>query len=255
MNNDLPKICSNKNKLAIRFFDYAFKKLLEKNFYSVSVKNKHNFYLRDTKYANLFYGVHGCWWDGPLAYFVSRSLYDCDFYIMTKDLYRFTALSFAGAFSIEKNSYRGSLKAINHSIKILKNSKSSLWMFPQGDVMPQDYRPIVFQNGIAHICNNLEGVNLIPIACKYIFLRNEKPEIFVEIGKPLIVKNGISDKNKFVLFLQKEFVKLLDAQKAELAKGNYQEYERILSNKYTWLRMMEEQFKPLWRAKFLTKIY
>lgn len=250
MKENKPEIFARKNKWGVRFFDYSFKKLLKKNFHSVKVKNKHNYYLRDENYSNLLYGVHGCWWDGPLATFICRNLYDCDFYMMIKDLYRFTSLSFAGAYSIDKNSFRGSLKAIRYSIELLKNPKTSLWMFPQGNVMPQDYRPIIFESGIAHICKGLEGVNLIPIAYSYVFLRNEKPEIFVEIGNPIIIRGGISNKEKFLLFIQEEFVKLVESQKANLAMGCYEGYEDVLNNEYTWLRMMEAYFGPLWRAKF-----
>ncbi|OGI01309.1 MAG: hypothetical protein A2Y25_00935 [Candidatus Melainabacteria bacterium GWF2_37_15] len=245
-----PEISARKNKFAIKFFDFAFKRLLEKNFYAVRVKNKHNFYLRDENYSNILYGTHSCWWDGILATFIFRNLYNCNFHMMIKDLYRFTSLAYAGGFSVEKHAFRGSLTAVNYSIKLLENPAHSLWIFPQGNIMPSNSIPIKFESGIAHICKKLDGVNLIPIVYQYLFLRKEKPEILVEIGKPIIVKGGINDKNEFLLFIQGEFEKLLEAQKAELAKGQYDGYECVLHNDQTWLRMMETNFKPLLRAKF-----
>ncbi len=249
-NNDMPKITANKNPVAVKVFDSIFEFMFKKYFASVRVKNQENYYLRNSDYANLFYGFHGCWWDGPLATLISRKLYDCNLYMMVKDLYRFPVLSKIGAFSIEKDSLAGKFKAFNYAVNLLENPGNSVWIFPQGRLFPLDYRPIKFESGIAHICTRLKGVNLIPVAYKYTFWQYEKPDIFVEIGKPIVIENGIADKKEFVEKLQVNFEKLLDKQKDEILNVNLKEYKCILYNYFNMLRVIEKNFKPFVRGRY-----
>jgi len=248
-NLDKPEIFAERNKVAVKLLDRVFEYFFKKYFYSIRVKNKENYYLRNPGYANLFYGFHGCWWDGPLAALLCRKLYDSNFYIMIKDLYRLPALSLVGGFSIEKDSKYGILRAVNHSVKLLENPENSLWLFPQGNVCISDSRPIKFQSGIAHICNKLKGVNLIPVAYRYTFLRSEKPEIFVEIGKPMVIENSVNDKKVFLQNLQQEFERFLDAQKLEISQGKLDEYEYLVHDDFDLFKKIENLVKPFFRLK------
>lgn len=248
--NDEPEIPANRSKLAVKIFDGIFESMFKKHFTSILVKNQQNYYLRNTDYPNILYGFHGCWWDGPLAALICRRLYKCNFYMMIKDLYRFPILSKIGGFSIEKDSLFGKLKAINYTVKLLENPENSVWIFPQGRLYPQDYRPIRFESGIAHICNRLNGVNLIPIAYKYTFLQNEKPEIFVEVGKPIIIENNIDNKKEFMEILQQKFEKLLDNQTEEIIREKFKQYKCLLHNDFSWLRLIENKFPTCIRKNF-----
>jgi|GEM_PF-3193173 len=247
---DKPEITANKNAIAVKIFDSIFETLFKKNFTSIMVKNKENYYLRNTDYANLFYGYHGCWWDGPLGIYLCRKLYKSNFYMMIKDLYRFPVLSRIGGFSIEKDSLHGKLKAVNYTVKLLQNPENTVWIFPQGRLYPNDYRPIKFESGIYHICNKIKRVNLIPVAYKYAFLQNEKPDIFVEIGKPKIIEKEIEDRREFLENLQKDFEKLLDNQRKEVLDEKLNGYKCILHNKTTWLMKFEKNFKHLVRKRY-----
>lgn len=247
---EFPDIPANRNELAVKIFDKLFESMFKKNFTSIRVKNKQNYYLRNSDYANLFYGFHGCWWDGPLAAFICRKLYNCNFYMMIKDLYRFPFLSKIGGFSIEKNSLYGKLKSINYAVKLLQNPKNSVWIFPQGRLYPLDYRPIKFESGVSHICSRLKGVNLIPIAYKYTFIQKAKPEVFVEIGRPIIVNGQINEKKEFTKKIEEEFTMLLDKQRSEILMEKFKEYKYIVFNDFNWLYFIEKNFKPLIRKRY-----
>ncbi len=248
--DDEPKIPARRSEIAVKIFDRIFNHMFRQYFTSVRVKNKQHYYLRNVDYANLFYGYHGCWWDGPLAALICRNLYKCNLHMMIKDLYRFPVLSKIGAFSIEKDSMQGKLKAINYTARLLENPENSVWIFPQGRLVPLDQRPVKFESGIAHISNRLKGLNLIPIAYKYTFLQNAKPEIFVEIGKPIIVEEEIKDKKEFLKKLQQDFEMLLDKQSEEILQEKFKEYKCILFNDFNWIHMVEKNFKPIIRKKF-----
>ncbi len=249
-NRDEPEIPANKNKLAVEIFDRIIENMFRRSFTSVRVKNKQLYYLRDTDYANLLYGYHGCWWDGVLANLVFRKLYNSDFYMMIKDLYRFPFLSKIGGFSIEKDSVYGKLKAINYAVKLLEDTKNSVWIFPQGKLFPQDSRPIKFESGIAHICSKVKGVNLIPVAYKYTFLQTSRPEIFVEIGKPVIIQGSIPDKKELLRKLEDDFTKLLDKQLDDIENKRFKHYKTLLYRDFCWLNFIENNFKPVIRKRF-----
>ena len=248
--DDKPEFIAKKNKILVKIFDRLSESMIKRAFSSIRVKNKQNYYLRNPDYANILYGFHGCWWDGILAAFLCRKLYNCNLYMMIQDLYRFPALALIGGFSIEKESLSGIRKAINYSIKLLEDPQNSLWIFPQGKLYPLDYRPIKFEGGIAYISKKLKGINLIPIAYTYTFLDYEKPEIFAEIGKPIITENNTDNKNHFLKFLEKDFEKLLNNQKKDIVSGNLTEYEYILLSNLYWTRFLENKLKPLVRIKY-----
>ncbi|HSA06743.1 MAG TPA: lysophospholipid acyltransferase family protein [Candidatus Gastranaerophilales bacterium] len=246
--NDEPEIPAKKNKLFVKIIDYLFELMIKKNFCSVRVKNKQNYELRNPEFASLFYGFHGCWWDGPIATILCRKLYNCNFYMMIKELRRFPALAMAGGFSIEKESAH---ESINYSVKLLENSENTLWIFPQGKVYPSNFRPLNFEGGIAHICKKIKKLNLIPVACNYTFLRGEKPEILIEIGKPIILEEGIKRKKDFLCCLQREFELFIDNQKLEISKEQFEEYEYILYNNFSWLKLIEKNLQFIVRKKYI----
>lgn len=64
--------------------------------------------------------------------------------------------------------------------------------FPQGEMKPQDYEPITFYNGIAHIAEKLGEINLIPVSLRYEFIKEQRPEVFIKIGEPEIVKGQLT---------------------------------------------------------------
>ena len=120
---------------------------------------------------------------------------------------------------------------VSERIEFLKNPKNSLWIFPQGIVMPPDYRPVKLASGIAYICKKLDGVNLIPIAHRYNFIREDRPEVFVEVGKPIISDNNSIDKKEFTKFLENELTRLLDNQKQDISTGNLEKYEFFIKSR------------------------
>jgi hypothetical protein len=162
--------------------------------------------------------------------------------MMIEELYRFPLLSRIGAFSVEKDSPQAAIKAINYCAGFLNNPDGSLWIYPQGSVMPPDHRPIKFANGIAYLCSKLDGINLIPVAHKYVFLREDRPEILIEIGKPIILNSSNIDRKELTAFLESEFTKLLNKQKNDISEGNLEGYEFIFKSRLCIAKLIEKYF-------------
>ena len=73
------------------------------------------------------------------------------------------------------------------------STNNILYIFPQGIIKPPNARPIEFRSGLAYIAEKAAQkygkVALMPIAVNYMFLRDNRPEVLVEFGKPILVED------------------------------------------------------------------
>ena len=106
---------------------------------------------------------------------------------MVAELKRFPLLRRGGAFSVNKKSPQASMEALKYSVRVLKDLNNILYIYPQGIIKPPNFRPIEFQSGVSYIAEKAAKaygkVNLIPIAVDYVFLRDNRPEVWVEFGE------------------------------------------------------------------------
>jgi len=200
--------------------------LIRANFSALRIKNLSNFEMRDKNKATIFYGQHTCWWDGMVAFILCKKILKTDLRLMIEELHHLPVLAHIGGFSVNKKTPQSSLKSLKYSVECLQDPKRALWIFPQGIIRPPEYRPIEFASGISYICSKLNGVNLVPVATRYQFLRSEKPEILIEIGNPMYVSN-VSDRKGLTSFLEQDFTNLLDRQFKDISTGHLEEYETI----------------------------
>jgi 1-acyl-sn-glycerol-3-phosphate acyltransferase len=224
-------------------FDILLACWMKKIFYSMKIKNKENFQKRNPNAANIFYAQHHCWWDGLIGYYLSRKVLNINLKIMVEELVKFPWLSRLGTFSVDKKSPKSAIKALDYSVEVLKNPNGNIWLFPQGIINPPDHRPIKFANGIAYICEKVKTVNLIPIGIKYVFLRYDRPEILIEIGKPEIIQHEIQDRKLFTKILEENYTKFVDNQIAEISSGKLENYETIFKQKDNLYKKYENFLK------------
>lgn len=251
---EMPLIPAAKDKFGSYIIEPWVYWLIEHNFSSIRIMNKENYYLGNPNYANLLYGNHSCFHDGQVAYYICRKAFDANFYLMIQELYKLPLLSRIGGFSVEKESPLEALKSINYASNLLEDKDTMLWIFPQGRVMPPDYRPIKFESGLTYLCNKVKGVNLIPVAIRYTYVRDVKPEIFAEIGEPIIIENGVANKKEFTHFLEEDFTSLSDEQIKRISQGDLDEYEYIYQGKGPLFKRTEPYLKYLFYDKrFLNK--
>lgn len=176
---------ANKSGWFNELFAVYNRNLLKRRFNSLLILNSSIFETLDRNVPLIVYANHSGWFDGIVAYQISRH-FKLDFYVMMeekqlRDLPLFLKL---GAFSVVREKPREAIASINYSVKILKeNADRALWIFPQGEILPNDTRPLIFYNGISKIVEKLEKPNTLAVAIRYEFLGNFKPEIFVSLGK------------------------------------------------------------------------
>ena len=224
-------IKANENKLAEKFFSIYTRSALRKHFNSIQIDGEENFLNRSNNPA-IIYSNHSNWWDGLIAYYLSRSRWNINAYLMMDEeqMQKYAFFRWIGAFSVNRSMANEAMESVNYAASLLKNNNAVLWIYPQGLMQPNDYRPIKFYSGISRIVGKLEGVNLIPMAMRYEFLLEQRPDVFVQIGKvkPYQKPGEIKD---LTIELQTQLLNELGVLQDRVINGNLDEFKVILRGK------------------------
>jgi 1-acyl-sn-glycerol-3-phosphate acyltransferase len=216
-----------------RWFERVFKiynrNLLKRRFHSFRVSGLDNFVKVN---SSIVYVNHSSWWDGLVAFEISKALRADSFIMMEekhlRNLFLFRKL---GAFSVVRENPRQSVKSLNYAVNLLKEKKEktfrTLWIFPQGEILPNDSRPLYFYNGLAKIIERVRGCSAVPLAIRYEFLNEYKPEIFVKIGKSENFNNIDFNSKKLTRNFESRISKTLDEIKNDVVSRNFADYKKI----------------------------
>ena len=218
---------ANKSKLFEKIFSVYNTNLLKRRFHSFRVKGLKNLHRRQTSLPLIIYVNHSSWWDGLAAFQISRKL-NLDSFIMMeeKQLRRFFLFRKLGAFSIIRENPRSALQSINYAVDLLKNSDRVLWIFPQGEILPNDLRPICFYNGISKIIQKTGKCSTISITFRYEFLNDFKPQIFANIKQSEQIH--IENSKELTKHFESKTTENLDELKKDILNKRFDEYERIV---------------------------
>ena len=97
-------------------------------------------------------------------------------------------------------------------------------------MQPNDYRPIMFYNGISRIAEAIGEFNLIPVTFRYEFMMEQLPDLFINIGEIKQV-NRIEDTKHFTEELNVKLVSGLDKLKEKVVSSDLEGFSIILSGK------------------------
>lgn len=220
---------AKKSALFENVFAVYNKNLLNRKFNSLKISGLEN--LKNLSLPCLIYANHSSWWDGLTAFQISRFL-RLDSYIMMekKQLENLSLFRRLGAFSVVRENPREAFKSINYAVKILKvTPQRFVWIFPQGEILPNDLRPLKFFNGLTHIVRKMENCAALPVAFRYEFSGSFKPEIFVKIGQPEIYSNK-NDFDKRILTenFTGKLTQTLDELKDDIFEKKFGNYQNII---------------------------
>ncbi len=229
--------------------DRFFYGMLENRFYAFRYKGAENFYLRDMNTPIILFAPHSNWWDGIVGYNICNRIFKKEIRLMVEELNRFPLLRRGGAFNVNKKSPQASMEAIKYSVDVLENLDNILYIFPQGIIKPPNYRPIELQSGLTYIAEKVAKkygkVHLMPIAVNYMFLRDNRPEVLVEMGKVIELSNDKPNRKEYTHFLGKTLEELCDKQFYDISHGNFNGYETLFQRKLKWYRRIEQRLKKI----------
>lgn len=233
--------------------DFVFYRMLKNRFYAFRFKGAENFHSKDPDLPIIMYAPHSNWWDGIVGYVVSNGICHSEFRLMVEELKRFPILRHAGCFSVNKKSPQASMEALKYAIHELSNRNCNVYLFPQGIIKPPNFRPIEFQSGLAYMVEKAAKrygkVGLLPIAVNYFFLRDNRPEVFIEFGKRIEVVSGEKiDRKAFTEYLAKNLEELCDNQIQDISHARFEGYDTLFQQRLKWYRRIEQRLKG-WRLK------
>lgn len=216
----------------IQWFEILFnlynKNLLKRRFHSIRVDNLDS--LIKNK-PSVIYSNHSSWWDGLIAFHISRIIKADSFIMMEeKHLRKLFLFRKLGAFSVVRESPRKAVESLNYAINLLKEDNTrTLWIFPQGEILPNDLRPLKFYNGLARIVERIDDCEVASLAIRYEFLGDYKPDVFIKIGsaKKFNLANKQNTKSLTDEF-QINLTQMLNDLKHNISTNNIEQYKNIL---------------------------
>jgi chlorobactene lauroyltransferase len=214
---------AKKSKWFQNIFSIYNRNLLRRRFNAFKINGINNLQnLPIVVYAN-----HSSWWDGLVAFQLCRKA-NVDIYAMMeeKQVLEYPFHRKIGAFSVVRENPRDAVKAINYAADLLKE-KRLVWIFPQGKIMPNDVRPIEFFNGVSRIVEKSGQCFTAPIAIRYEFFGDWKPEILVKIGEPQVIKKPINSKDLTKQFAE-NLTQTLDELKSDIVTNQLSDYKNII---------------------------
>ncbi len=221
-----------------RWFEKIFtlynRNLLKRRFDSFNVRGLKNLVNSNSNIPQIIYSNHSGWWDGLLIYEICKKL-NLDFYVMMEEK-QLKSLSFfrkIGAFSVVREKPREAVRSINYAASILREiPKKTLLIFPQGEIQPNERRPLKFFNGLSRIIEKAGECEIIPIAIRYEFRGEFKPEIYVDIGNPKIIANLKDfDARAATIGFENQTTDLLDNLYNDITTENFADFDNLFESR------------------------
>lgn len=138
----------------------------------------------DAGIPTIFVANHTNWWDGFLAFLVTRSL-GLGFQVLmeARHLERYRAFRRLGALPIRRGRPREAYADLTAAVSYLR-SGIGLWIFPQGERRAPTEPLERCERGAAHLAIAYGGpLRFCPVAFRYGFLGEQLPEAFVLVGE------------------------------------------------------------------------
>ena len=231
--------------------DYVFFRMLEHRFYALEYKNMERYTSAyNPDYPCIFYAPHCNWWDGIVLYNLCRRVFHTRLLIMIEEMNRFPLFQYVGAFPVNKKSAQTAMKSLQHTVDNLVNDetrKTALWIFPQGIIRPPHYKPVEFQTGVAYVAQKVikkvGGINLVPLSVEYCFLRDNRPEVLVDVGQVKVLTSADFDRHEKTHELERDFENLCDEHFNMISHGEVNDYTFVFKQKLPWYRQIEQYLK------------
>lgn len=230
-----------------------FFNMLQNRFFAFRYRGEENYFDAEKDVPTILFAPHCNWWDGIVLYNTTHRIFHKEIRLMVEELNRFPLLRRGGAYSVNKKSPQSAMKALQYSVDVVGDLRNILCIFPQGIIRPPHYRPIEFQTGLAYIAENAVKrygkVNLIPMAVDYAFFRDNRPEVVVEFGKRIELRQGNEldkmSRKELTHYLEHALTETCDNQFKEISQGDVSKYNILFKQHLKWYRRIEQRLKRI----------
>jgi 1-acyl-sn-glycerol-3-phosphate acyltransferase len=180
----------------------------------------------------IIYPNHPSWWDGYMCFLLTRMVLRgrFDAYLMMEEpeLRRYRFFTWAGCFSVDRADPRSAARSVAYISRLLAARRTrALVIFPQGALAPNDRRPLEVYAGAARIARRAGGATLWPVALRYEFRGEQRPEAFIRAGPPHYAPAD-ADARALTAEVAQRLTAAADALRDEVTAGDLTGYHVLL---------------------------
>lgn len=180
-------IPAKKNQLLDALLYAYFRRMARRAFHTIAGRGLERLRQLPTDRPVILFCNHTNWWDAVLAILLSREMPHKVGYCMMeeKQLKDFRFFTWLGAFSVDLTSPRGAAASLRYARRLLEKNETVVWIFPQGKICPP-LEPVEAKPGADFLARTVPGALLVPLAARYDFFREDRPNLLIEIGAPFL---------------------------------------------------------------------
>ncbi|HRE42142.1 MAG TPA: lysophospholipid acyltransferase family protein [Ignavibacteria bacterium] len=226
-----------KNKFLVSFFRFYFKRMLARNFYAIYSKGENEVIrkLSDNKDKPfLFILNHSNWWDGVLIPYLDLTFLKTNGYCLMekKQIDKNQFFKKIGAIEILRESPFDAIRSLNSCVELLKNRKSILYIFPQGEIKENGFgkNNFRFERGYEYIIKKTGKVILINCLVNYKFIKEQRPEIFLNFFEIQDVDGDFTG-DDFIAIEEEKFRTEQKIFEEKFDTNSLKDYREILSGR------------------------
>jgi 1-acyl-sn-glycerol-3-phosphate acyltransferase len=221
-------------------------RMLRKHFNSLRILGLEQIDALDRSRPIVIFGNHSCWWDGLVEFFLSRNVFRLEPFMMMDEeqMSRYRFFRWIGAFSVNRSVPREAAVSLRYAMSLFKKPGRVLWIYPQGVMRPNDARPLNFAPGLGRIAQELPGAQIMPIAHRYEFVREQRPDGFITLG-PVQTLKEIPDAEDLTRELETALTRQVDDLREMIAGERFEPFRTLLqgsastNRKYDRFRVQE----------------
>lgn len=221
-------IPANKKPVLDSLFYYYLTWVLRRRFYAIRARGlEHLQQLPDSR-PTLAFSNHCNWWDGLIVFFLTRFAPQKHFYCMMeeKQLCHYQFFTWIGAFSVDLSSPLRAAASVRYAVKLMQENQTLIWIFPQG-ALSSSYERIQVKPGTNYLATRAGSAQLLPVAFRYEFFREDRPEVLIEFGEPISAPDSSDEK------IQELCQTLADRLEEVARTRNFLGFSSLLSPKWT----------------------
>lgn len=168
-----------------------------------------------------------------MAFMLSDEVWRSEAYLMMEEpqLARYSFFRYCGVFSVDRHDPREGMRSVAYAANLLAGQRGRIvWIFPQGEITPNDQRPLRTFTGTAHIAKRAAPVRCIPMALRFEFLGEQRPEALIRLGPGHVVAGSVNVKALHA-DMDARLEHAMDALRADVLNGTTASYRTILAGR------------------------
>src|ERR1700677_1081274 len=179
------RIAPNKNDIIDSLWFFYFRSLARRSFHTIAGRGLERLRQLPADRPVILFCNHTNWWDGLILYMLTRQMPHKAVYCMMeeKQLKHYRFFTWLGAFSVDLSSPLRSAASLRYAQRLLQKNDTAIWIFPQGRICRPN-EPVEIKPGTDYLAKASPNAVLVPVAMRYDFFREDRPNVLVEVGQP-----------------------------------------------------------------------